>query len=115
MPFSTFRKIHVEDLKAGDRFWFSDSLNVVVSVVPDQDATFAGCHRIYTQDPAPSGRDYIYTMPDHEFIAPHPGQSDEAFILEVARALEVMAARHTTVQESVDEAADVLDKMNNSM
>lgn len=94
MPFSTFRKLHVEDLKAGDRIWFSDSLCVVVSVVPDEDSKFPGCHLVYTEAPVPSiGRDYIFAMPNHEFLAPRVGQTDQSFIQEVSNALSVMAER----------------------
>lgn len=94
MPFSTFRKVHVEDLKAGDRIWFSDSLCVVVSVVPEEDPKFPGCNTIFTESPVPSiGRDYIFAMPNHEFLAPRVGQTNQAFIQEVSNALAVMAKR----------------------
>lgn len=93
MPFSHFRKVHVEDLSAGDRIWFADAIVRVVSVVPEEDPMFRGCFRIYTEKPTTSGRDYIYTFPDHEFLAPWPGQSDEAFIRDVVRALEIIAER----------------------
>ena len=93
MPFSAFRKVHVEELKAGDRIWFSDAICRVISVVPEEDPKFSQCFRIYTEEPTPAGRDYIYTFPDHEFLAPRHGQTDEEFIHEVAHALEVMAER----------------------
>jgi len=103
MPFSKFKKVHVEDLQAGDRIWFADSICTVVSVVPEDDPKFEGCFRVFTSEPTSHGRDFIYTFPDHEFLTPFPGQSDEAFIREVARALEIMAAR-----EAAKEAADVV-------
>lgn len=93
MPFSAFNKVHVEELKAGDRIWFSDNLCIVIGVEPETDPIFKGCFRVYTEQPTASGRDYIYAFPEHEFLTPRPGQRDDDFIHEVARALEVMAAR----------------------
>lgn len=115
MPFSHFRKVHVEELSAGDRFWFADAMCRVVSVVPEEDPKFEGCFRIYTEKPTSHGRDYIYTFPDHEFLAPWPGQSDEDFIRNVARALEIIAAREAAKAPVSSETplVVVLDKEGN--
>lgn len=99
MPFSTFRKVHVEDLKAGDRIWFSDAMCVVIGVEPEKDPAFSECFRVYTEEPTSSGRDYIYAFPDHEFLAPRVGQSDASFIQEVSNALAIMAERNAEMAQ----------------